>query len=160
ELLLSANAPGATLLTSTQDPSLQYPVASNAGGAPNPPTRRAVDPNRQDSYNRQATVNLQHQFGPWTAITVGYVGNWSRLNERTRPLNLIDPAIGARPNRLYSQILFAESSGSATYHALQVALSRRFAKGLSFNVNYAYSHLMDDIVSPQNPFVSWDAERA
>lgn len=160
ELLLVANAPGATLLTRTQDPNLQYPLTSLGSGASNPPTRRATDPNREDAYSRQATVNLQQQLGAVTAITIGYVGNWSHNNERTRPMNLIDPATGQRPNPEFSQILFAESSGSATYHALQVALARRIASGLTFNANYAYSRLMDDIVSPQNPFLSWDHEWA
>jgi outer membrane receptor protein involved in Fe transport len=160
EVLLTANAPGATLLTRTQDPDLQYPLASLAAGVSNPPTRRATDPDRKDVYNRQATVNVQQQLDPSTAVTIGYVGNWSRNNERTRPLNLIDPATGQRPNPEFSQILLAESSGRATYHALQVALARRISSGLSFNANYAWSRLMDDIVSPQNPFGSWDLEWA
>jgi outer membrane receptor protein involved in Fe transport len=160
ESLLIANAPGATLLTRTQDPTLQYPVASLATGVSNPPTRRAIDPNREDSYSRQMTVNLQQQLGASTAVTIGYVGNRSRRNERTRPLNLIDRATGQRPNPTLSQILFAESSGRANYDALQVSITRRFSKGLSFNANYAYSRLMDDIVSPQNPFVPWDVEWA
>ena len=160
EALLIANAPGTTLLTRTEDPTLQYPLASLAAGVSNPPTRRATDPNRKDNYSRQMTVNLQQQLGASTAVTIGYVGNWSRLNERTRPLNLIDPATGQRPNPQFSQILFAESSGSATYNALQLSITRRFSNGLSFNANYAYSRLMDDIVSPQNPFVSWDLEWA
>jgi hypothetical protein len=160
EILLVANSPGATLLTRTQQPSLQYPVSSLTGGVSNPPTRRATDPNRKDSYSRQLTVNLQQQLGRSTAITLGYVGSWSRNNERTRPLNLIDRATGARPNPELSQILYAESSGRARYNALQIAINRQFSGGLSFNANYAYSRLMDDIVSPQNPFESWDLEWA
>ena len=159
EILLKANAPGTTLLTRTEDPTLEYP-ASLTAGVSNPPTRRAIDPNRKDSYSRQMTVNLQQQLGASTTVTMGYVGSRSRLNERTRPLNLIDPATGQRPNARFSQILFAESSGSATYDALQLSITRRFSNGLSFNANYAYSRLMDDIVSPQNPFVSWDLEWA
>ena len=160
ETLLTSNAPGATLLTRTQDPTLQYPVASLAAGISRPPTRRATDPNREDNYNRQATVSLQQQLGASTAVMIGYVGNWSRNNERSRPRNLIDPVTGQRPNPQFSQVLFAESSGSATYHALQTSINRRFSNGLSFNANYTYSHLMDDIVSPQNPFASWDLEWA
>jgi hypothetical protein len=156
--LLTANAPGATLLTRVQDPNLRYPIVSSGAGVMNPPTRRATDPNRTDAYNRQMTVNFQQQLGASTALTVGYVGNWSRDNERARPVNLIDPATGQRPNPQFSQVLFAESSGSATYHAGQIALTRRFSKGLALDANYAYSRLMDDIVSPQNPFVSWDTE--
>jgi outer membrane receptor protein involved in Fe transport len=160
ETLLTANAPGATLLTGTQEPGLHYPVASLAAGASNPPTRRATDPARKDNYNRQATVNLQRQVGVSTSVTIGYVGNWNRNNERTRPLNLIDPAVNQRPNPQFSQILFAESSGSSTYHALQSSIDRRLSNDLSFNANYTYSHLMDDIVSPQDPFGSWNLEWA
>jgi hypothetical protein len=157
--LLVANAPGATLVTRAQDPTLQYPLTSVAG-VTNPPTRRAIDPRREDNYNRQMTVNLQRQLGASMSLTIGYVGNWSLHNERTRPLNLIDPATHQRPNPQFSQILFAESSGSATYHGLQASITRRFSNGLSFNANYAYSRLRDDIVSPENPFASWDVERA
>src|SRR5262249_23917452 len=160
ETLVVANAPGATLLTRVQDPNLQYPIASAGAAVMNPPTRRATDPNRTDAYSRQMTVNLQQQLGASTALTVGYVANWSRHNERTLPLNLIDPVTGQRPNSQFSQILFAGSSGSATYHAAQISIARRFSNGLAFNANYAYSRLMDDIVSPQNPFVSWDVEWA
>jgi hypothetical protein len=160
ETLLNANAPGATLLTRAEDPALRYPVAPLIAGVSNPPTRRATDPNREDNYNRQMTVNLEQQLGASTAVTIGYVGNWSRLNERTRPLNLIDPATGQRPNPQFSQILFAASSGSATYNALQLSITRRLSNGLALDANYAFSRLMDDIVSPQDPFVSWDLERA
>jgi hypothetical protein len=160
ETLLIANAPGGTLLTRTQDPTLQYPVASLTAGITNPPTRRGTDPDREDSFSRQMTVNLQQQLGTTTAVTIGYVGNRSRNNERTRPLNLIDPTTGQRPNPQFSQILFAESSGSANYDALQASITRRFSNGLSFNANYAYARLIDDIVSPQNPFAPWDLERA
>ncbi len=160
ETLLIANAPGTTLLTRTEDSTLQSPLASLAAGVSNPPTRRATDPKREDNYSRQVTVNLQQQLGASTAVTIGYVGNRSRYNERTRPLNLIDPATGQRPNPEFSQILFAESSGSAAYNGLQLLISRRFSNGLAFNANYAYSRLMDDIVSPQNPFMSWDVEWA
>jgi Carboxypeptidase regulatory-like domain len=159
EALLIANAPGTTLLTRTQDPSLQYPLAPLAGVA-NPPTRRATDPSRDDNYNRQMTVNLDQQLGSSTSVTIGYVGNWSRHNERTRPLNLIDPATGQRPSPQFSQTMFAESSGSATYNALQISITRRFANSLAFNANYACSRLMDDIVSPQNPFAPWGQEWA
>ena len=160
EALLTANAPGTTLLTRAEDPTLRYPVAPLVAGVSNPPTRRATDPNREDNNNRQMTVNLQQQLGASTAVTIGYVGNWSRLNERTRPLNLIDPATGQRPDPQFSQILFAESSGRATYNGLQLSITRRLSNGLALNANYAYSRLMDDIVSPQNPFVSWDQEWA
>ena len=158
--LVIANAPGATLLTRTQTPNLAYPVTSFSGGYSNPPTKRALDPDRRDNYAHQMTVNLQQQIGTDMALTVAYVANWNRNNSRTRPLNLIDPATAKRPDTRYSQILWEESSGQSDFKSFQAALNRRLSRGLAFNVSYTYSTLWDDIVSPQNPFASWDLEWA
>ncbi len=36
-------------------------------------------------------------------------------------------------------------AGTASYNGLQVSLQRRLAAGLSFNVNYTWSHALDDV---------------
>jgi len=105
EGLLTANAPGATLLTASQDPNCSTRCVAGRQRS-NPLTWRATDPNREDNYNRQATVNLQHSSGV-ECLTIGYVANWSRNNERARPLNLIDPATEQR--RPQFSDLFAEA---------------------------------------------------
>lgn len=51
------------------------------------------------------------------------------------------------------------NSGTAKYHALQLQVNRRLASGVAFNVNYAYSHLRDNIASPQDP-AHWEREWA
>ena len=64
-------------------------------------------------YMQQWSFNVQRELPGQLQIEAGYVGSRSRRNERARPLNLIDPATGERPDARFSQILFAESSGSA-----------------------------------------------
>jgi hypothetical protein len=42
--------------------------------------------------------------------------------------------------------------GNSTYNALQVSLNHRFAKGLTFMVNYTFSKQLDDLLaSPRDP---------
>ena len=163
--LLTANAPLASAITRQQTPSLAYPVTAITGGTSAAPTRRAVDPDRKDTYAHQWNVNVQQQIGSNTALTLGYVGNLSKnyvggVNERVRPLNLINPATGQRPNPAYSQVLFEESSGTSKYHGLQVSLARRLTGGFAYNLSYAYSSMWDDLAAPQNPFADWDLEWA
>ncbi len=43
--------------------------------------------------------------------------------------------------------------GNSTYNSLQTTLTRRFAHGLTFTVNYTFSKELDDLVSsPRNPY--------
>jgi outer membrane receptor protein involved in Fe transport len=164
--LLVGNAPSATLITRQQTPSLRYPVVSEVGGFSNPPTRRVIDPNREDTYAHQWNVNVQQQLGENTALTVGYVGNLVKnssgncCNDRVRPLNLIDPATGRRPDPRYSQIVFEDGTGTAEYHALQVSINRRLSHGVGLSASYSLSSLYDDIAAPQDPTAPWDAEWA
>ena len=41
--------------------------------------------------------------------------------------------------------------GNSTYHALQVALTHRFSRGLTFMVNYTFSKELDDLAGVRNP---------
>ena len=157
--LLFGNILGSMNLNRTTNPDLKYPLPAIQGGIVSPPAHQAIPMNRQDNYNHQWNVNLQQQLGSSMAVQIGYVGNRSLNNDRTFPLNLIDPATGRRPDARYSQIMLRTNTGTANYHSLQIQLNRRLSKGFAFNLNYAYSHLRDNIASPQDPS-NWDAEWA
>jgi len=47
---------------------------------------------------------------------------------------------------------FWGTRGTSTYNSLMVNLSRRFAKGLTFNLSYVFSKEMDNLGSVRNPF--------
>ncbi|HXS94993.1 MAG TPA: TonB-dependent receptor [Candidatus Limnocylindrales bacterium] len=42
--------------------------------------------------------------------------------------------------------------GSSSYNSLQLNLNRRFAEGMTFNVNYVFSKELDNLGSNRNPF--------
>jgi hypothetical protein len=82
---------------------------------------------------------------------ISYVGNRTKNNPRSKPGNLIDPALGRRPYPQFSQFTIRTEDGTGQYDALQVQFNRRLAKGPAFNVTYAWSKFMNDITSPQTP---------
>ena len=50
----------------------------------------------------------------------------------------------ARPNQNYSQINGSTNDGISNYNSLQVQINRRLSRGLSFDLNYTWSHFLDD----------------
>ncbi len=163
-----ANIIPSTTLNQATTPGLSYPLPPLVGGTAPPPNRTAIDPNRRDNYNHQFTVNIQQELGPQMSLRVAYVGNRTRNNPRSKPGNLIDPALGRRPDTRYAQYTLRNFNGEGKYDGLQFQFNRRMSRGLTFNVAYTFSRFWDDIIQPQtpcpgldfNPCASWDLEWA
>ena len=51
----------------------------------------------------------------------------------------------AAPNAALGTVIQYLSAGTANYNGLTVSLQRRMAAGISFNVNYTWSHAFDDV---------------
>jgi outer membrane receptor protein involved in Fe transport len=51
----------------------------------------------------------------------------------------------AAPNPAFGEVQQYLSAGVASYNGLTVSLQRRLAAGLTFNLNYTYSHALDDV---------------
>jgi hypothetical protein len=128
-----------------------------------------ADPNFHAPYTQQGTLAIDHQLTRDLAITVSYI--WTRgigLYVQ-RDLNLgaptsqaytyiIQDATGANvgtystplftfQNKVdprYSKILSIENGGQSWYNALAVQLMKRMSHGLSAQVNYTWSHAIDD----------------
>jgi hypothetical protein len=71
------------------------------------------------------TINA---YCPPSVCTSGFVG---------LPTSAPNPAFGA-----VTQFI---SAGTANYNGLTISLQRRLAAGISFNVNYTWSHALDDV---------------
>jgi Carboxypeptidase regulatory-like domain/TonB dependent receptor len=153
-----ANIIPSTTLNQATTPGLSYPLPPLVGGTAPPPNRTAIDPNKKDNYNHQFTLNLQQQIGQEMSLRVAYVGNRTRNNPRTKPGNLIDPALGRRPDTRYAQFTLRSFTGKGEYDGLQLQFNRRMSDGLSFNVAYTFSRFFDDNVSPQTPCPGLDFE--
>jgi len=164
---LFANVQPSVTMNQTTNPGLSYPLPPLEGGVAPAPNRTAMNPNRRDNYNHQFNVNVQQQLGPSMSAQVSYVGNRTRNNPRSKPGNLIDPALGRRPFPQFSQFTIRTETGVGEYDALQVQFNRRFTRGLAFNLAYTFSKFMNDIEQPQAPCAnfldfnscpSWDLE--
>lgn len=76
------------------------------------------------------------------------------------------PADFLRPYPGYTGITYYENAGTSNYNALQVAVNRRYTKGLQFGVAYTWSKAMDyadgdrDGVATYRPLRIWNYGKA
>jgi hypothetical protein len=115
-----------------------------------------VDPNPPRAYRLQWNVDVQRQFGAWTA-EVGYVGaQGTHLPLVERNMNTVVPArVGDRwvyPSRATSTVLNPNFSAinttvtwnaESSYHGLQTVLKRNLRNGLQTQVAYTWSKSID-----------------
>ena len=115
-----------------------------------------VDPNPPRAYRTQWNVDVQRQFGAWTA-DVGYVGaRGTNLPLVERNMNTVMPErIGDRwvyPSRATSTVLNPNFSAINTtvtwnadpnYHGLQTVLKRNLRNGLQGQAAYTWSKSID-----------------
>jgi hypothetical protein len=119
-------------------------------------------------YTQQGTLAVEHQFTRDIAVTASYI--WSRgIGLFTqRDLNLGTPVgpytytiqdaagnnVGSyttpvfdfnlRPDKRYGKILQVENGGQSWYNALALQVVKRFSHGLTGQINYTWSHAIDD----------------
>jgi Carboxypeptidase regulatory-like domain len=105
----------------------------------------------------QWQLSVQHQFAQSYMAEIAYVGSHAKnlqyptdLNQITSATGLADsiankgfvpadrpfPAFGNLSGNLYQAI--------SNYNAMQLQLTKRYATGLTFNVNYVWSHMQDE----------------
>lgn len=111
------------------------------------------DPDLRDSYIQQWNVNVQKKLPGNIVLDVGYVGSKGTklivtFEDLNRPIALIDPRVpgqpsinARRPNQFFQRTVRSDKSvGNSTYHALQMKIERRMAKGITFLSAYTWSH--------------------
>jgi len=93
---------------------------------------------------------VQRQLNANTMVEVGYVGSHQShmpfvtdLNQV--PENRLAPNDAAfRPYAEFQSLGGYTTEGLSNYHAFQAAITRRFNNGVMFNLNYTWSHLLDN----------------
>ena len=123
------------------------------------------------------SFGVQQNLGFNTVLDVAYAGNSQKHLLNTRNLNAvnygvnflpssIDPTVTGnkplnanflRPIRGYGDINYLEFGGRANYNSLQVQLTRRFSRSLTFHFSYNWSKaldLVDGIGGTVNPVLS------
>ena len=94
-------------------------------------------------YNQFWNLNIQKGIGQSTVLQVAYIGNRGLHYSHFYDFNRIDPVTGTRPYSAWGGMAGINPGGQTSYNSLQVSLRRRFSRGLTFNVNYTWSHGLD-----------------
>ncbi len=118
------------------------------------PNLQPFDPTFSTAYTYQYNLTVQRQLPLSLLLELGYVGNNTFKLNRERELNAAVVGPGATSNvfniddrRIYSQfgsIPQQESSGRSRYDSLQIRVTRRLERGLSFDGSYVYGKGLDN----------------
>lgn len=116
----------------------------------------------------QWNLSVQHQFAHSFMASISYVGSHAEnlqfvtdLNQITNPamLNASDisacngatpasiaasPTTCARPYPAFGALSGSNFNAISNYNSLQLVVEKRLSNGLTFNVNYAWSHMLDE----------------
>jgi len=143
----------------------------NPGGATFrsfPPSLGALDSTLPNPTVMTYNVDVQRELPSNVILSVGYVGTLGRHLLRT--LNINQLAVGTLklaankginanalvPYQGYGAINMIETADDSNYNALQVSATKRYSKGLSFGVSYAFSKTLDTSpgqgTTPQNSY--------
>jgi hypothetical protein len=114
-----------------------------------------IYPRNPTAYLEQFNLLLQKQIGE-NVLTAGYVGMLGRhLPNSTLDGNTVAPGQTAA-NEPYQPasgvgtigpIAQQLTNAASSYHALQATFERRFSHGIAVDVNYTWSHNLDNAVS-------------
>ena len=109
----------------------------------------AIQKNWRDGYVHEWNLDQQFSVTPNLVVDVAYVGNKAAKLPDVIPINEAVPGAdpdpqARRPFQNFGSITFRTSEGSASYHALQARVERRFTNGLSFLASYTFSKTIND----------------
>jgi len=99
------------------------------------------------------TVSVEHQFARDYVASIAYVGSHGYNLQFPTDLNQItDPVVLAagpttqaqRPFPLFGSIGGNHYNAISNYDALQTGVTKRYSNGLTFQVNYVWSHFLDE----------------
>ena len=122
-----------------------------------------MDPAIENSYNQQASLQMEREVGASTSLSVGYLFTRGRHLILSRNVNVprVPTSAGVpnqgRPDPRFANVGRFESSGDSDYNALTVSLNRRFSKWLGGRVSYTLSKAIDNagnafFFTPQDNF--------
>jgi hypothetical protein len=142
------------------------PVFPNILAAPVPLVTlvnlQTMDPQLQNAYSRQASVELERQLGARGTASVGYQyvrgdGLLMTINQNVPSCVAAGTNNGCRPNPAYANNGQYSAAGLSNYHGLHVSFIQRPTAWGSYRVSYALSKAMNNLgefffSSPIDPF--------
>jgi hypothetical protein len=131
------------------------------------PSITTIEPNIENAYTQQASLQIERELTANTSLSVGYLHTRGLHIILSRNVNVptLTPAQAAaqgvanlgRPNPNFGNISRYESSGDSYYNAMTVSLNRRFKRWAGLRLSYTYAKAMDDtgtafFFTPQDNF--------
>ncbi len=103
-----------------------------------------VDQKIRTPYIQNYNLNVERQMTNAVALQIGYVGSTGKKLFRFRDINQFDAVTGVQAFPGFGYINQFESSAWSNYNALQVTLKVRNWHGLTEQINYNWSHSLDN----------------
>ena len=117
------------------------------------------NPEYRTPYSQQWNLTVQRQILDDLSFEIAYVGNSNKKQVGYTAINApLTPGPGpVQPRRLLPN--FGDLDGGANrfgsnYNSLQTSLTKRFSRGLQFNVNYTWGKALDD----QSSLAEWKTQ--
>lgn len=123
----------------------------------------AIDPQIKNSYNEQASLQVERQLSDSTSLSLGYLHTRGlhlilsrNVNVPRFPASAGVPNLG-RPDPRFANVGRFESSGESSYDGMTVSLNRRFQGWFAARVSYTLSKALDNagnafFFTPQDNF--------
>jgi len=152
-------------LSPTQAGAPVFPnvLAAAPVNLPTKPSITRIDPNIENSYSQQASLQIERQLPGHTTLSVGYLHLRGlhlilsrNLNVPRFPASAGVPNLG-RPDAAFGNISRYESSGDSYYNGLIVSFNQQATRWASLRVSYTLSKTIDNagnffFSAPQNNF--------
>lgn len=124
----------------------------------------SIDPSAVFPTTYNWNLGVQKKLPFETLLDVNYVSTQGRHLLRRPDINQVTPAVQSaagssvninslRPYQGFTNINLYESSAASNYHALQVGVTRRYSKSLTYSFAYTWSKVLTD-ASGQNDGVA------
>jgi len=127
-----------------------------------PPALSSPQNHTKTAQVQKWDINLQHSFGPNTSLEIGYVGNHAiHLPFFDNGLNAFDSTgnfVGfptAPADARFGTVTQINTNATSNYNGVFIHFRERFGDALEVNVNYTYSHALDDSSNSGNPNVTF-----
>jgi hypothetical protein len=121
-----------------------------------------MDPNMQNAYSRQASIEFEQQIGARATLSVGYqylrgLDLIISVNQNVPTCVAAGTNNGCRPNPAYANNSQYSPLARSNYHGLHVSFLQRPASWGNYRVSYTLSKSMDDVSenffsSPIDPY--------
>jgi hypothetical protein len=129
-------------------PLLSFPSPFLSSGTAASQNVNGVNPNLKTPYTEQWNLTIERQLAG-VGLRVSYVGAHSVDLVYRRNLNLPLPSTipfttSRRPNQLFNQIIYADSGGTDSYNALELAAKKTYGSHLTFSSGFTWAKDLTD----------------